>query len=223
VATEEILTFKDVNKVYEKGGMEVSALKGLSFTLTSGTHTLVYGPSGAGKTSLIHLAGLIKRPSAGDIRVKGISTLDLSEDQRSKLIRNEVGFIFRRANLLPHLTILENVLLPMVSSDRNRAMELLEKVEVDNWNRFPDNLSIEEEQKVALARSLVNNPSILLADEPTAELDLKATENFLELLEKMETITILMTSSQNSFHEFFKAAYRMEYGIIELYSSESKS
>jgi len=219
VVIEGILTFKDVSMVYEKGGMEVTALKGLSFSLAHGTHTLVSGPSGAGKTSLIYLAGLIKKPSAGDISIKGISTLDLNDNQRSNLIRNEVGFIFRRANLLPHLNILENVLLPMVSSDEGRAIKLLEIVEVDNWNRFPVDLSIEEEQKVALARSLSNNPSILLADEPTAELDLKATENFLGLLEKIENLTILMTSSNTSFHELFQENYRLEYGTLKLYSS----
>jgi ABC-type antimicrobial peptide transport system, ATPase component len=218
VNIECILTFKDVSKVYEKGGVEVAALKDLSFSLAPNTSTLVNGPSGAGKTSLVYLAGLIKKPSAGDIRIKGISTIDLNENQRSKLIRNEVGFIFRRANLLPHLNILENVLLPMVSSDEGIARELLEIVEVDNWNRFPIDLSIEEEQKVALARSLVNNPSILLADEPTAELDLKATEKFLGLLEKIENITILMTSSNNSFHELFQENYRLEYGTLKLYS-----
>lgn len=220
MVTEGILTFKDVSMVYEKGGMEVTALKGLSFSLAHGTHTRVIGPSGAGKTSLIYLAGLIKKPSAGDISINGISTLDLNENQRSNLIRNEVGFIFRRANLLPHLNILENVLLPMVSSDEGKAIELLEIVEVDNWNRFPVDLSIEEEQKVALARSLSNNPSILLADEPTAELDLKATENFLGLLEKIENLTSLMTSSNTSFHELFQENYRLEYGTLKLYSSE---
>ncbi|MDO5836286.1 MAG: ATP-binding cassette domain-containing protein [Methanobacterium sp.] len=215
--TTKLLTFKEVNKVYEKGGMSVSALRNLSFTLSLGTHTLVSGPSGAGKTSLIHLAGLIQKPSAGDISFKGISTLDLNENQRAKMIRNEVGFIFRRANLLPHLTILENVLLPMVSSEGGKAKELLEQVELDDWNRFPPDLSMEEEQKVALARSLVNNPSLLLGDEPTADLDLKATENFLEILEKMKNITILLTSSEDSLQKFFQETYRLKYGIIEPY------
>lgn len=220
MVTEGILTLKDVSMVYEKGRMEVAALKGLSLSLAPKNRTLVKGPSGAGKTSLIYLAGLIKKPSTGDISIKGISTLDLNENQRSKMIRNEVGFIFRRANLLPHLNILENVLLPMVSSDEDRAMELLEIVEVDNWNRFPVDLSIEEEQKVALARSLANNPSILLADEPTAEMDLKATENFLGLLEKIEKLTILMTSSNTLFSELFQDTYRLEYGMLKFYSSE---
>lgn len=220
MVTEGILAFKDVTMAYEKGGMKLAALKGLSFSLASGNRTLVNGPSGAGKTSLIYIAGLIKKPSAGDIRIKGVSTIDLNENQRSNMIRNEVGFIFRRANLLPHLNVLENVLLPMVSFDEDRAMELLEIVEVDNWNRFPVDLSIEEEQKVTLARSLANNPSILLADEPTAELDLKATENFLGLLEKIENLTILMTSNNTSFSELFQETYRLEYGMLKSYSSE---
>lgn len=218
INTEDILTFKDVSKVYEKGGVEQVALNDLSFSLSPHTHALIKGPSGAGKTSLIYLAGLIKKPSAGEIRVKGILSNDLNEKECSNLIKNEIGFIFRRSNLLPYLSILENVMLPMVSSDQSKAKELLEKVELDNWSRFPKDLSIEEEQKVALARSLVNDPALLLADEPTGELDWDETKNFMEILKKMDDLTLLMTSDQNALHHFFQETYELEYGILKLIS-----
>jgi len=215
VNTEDILTFKDVSKVYKKGGVERVALNNLSFSLTSQTHTLIKGPSGAGKTSLIYLAGLIKKPSAGEILVNGISTQNLNEEGCSNLIKNEIGFIFRRSNLLPYLSILENVMLPMVSADKEKAKRLLEKVELDDWNRFPHELSIEAEQRVALARSLVNDPTLLLADEPTGELDEDETENFIGLFDKMDDLTILMTSDQNSLNQFFQD-YELEYGVLKL-------
>lgn len=215
INTEDILTFNGVSKVYQKGGVEKMALNNLSFSLHPHTHTLITGSSGAGKTSLIYLAGLIKKPSTGEIWVNGISTNDLSETECSNLIKNEIGLIFRRSNLLPYLSILENVMLPAISSDRRKAEELLEKVEVDNWNRFPSDLSILEEQKVALARSLVNDPVILLADEPTGELDWEETKNFIDILKKMDKLTILMTSDQTSLQSFFSVIYELEYGILK--------
>lgn len=212
---EDILTFNGVSKFYSKGGVEKVVLNNLSFSLHPLTHTLIKGSSGAGKTSLIYLAGLIKNPSEGTIHIKGISTNDLGETERSNLIKNEIGLIFRRSNLLPYLSILENVMLPMISSDQSKAEELLEKVELDNWNRFPRDLSIEDEQKVALARSLVNDPALLLADEPTGELDWDETENFMELLRKMDNITLLMTSDQNSLSHFFQKTHELKFGILK--------
>ncbi len=211
--TESILAFNQVSKVYTRKNTEVTALKDLSFSLPPDSSTLVTGPSGAGKTSLIYLAGLIKTPSSGEICIKGVPTTGLRDSERSMMIKNEIGFIFRRANLLPYLTILENVMLPMSSPDEETAGKLLEKVQVDNWERFPSDLSPEEAQKVALARSLVNDPAIVLADEPTAELDQKATENFLEVLTKIDA-TLLLTSSQSSLYNFFDKSYVLEYGVL---------
>jgi ABC-type lipoprotein export system ATPase subunit len=216
VITESILAFNQVRKVYHRKNAEVTALKDLSFSLPPDSSTLVTGPSGSGKTSLIYLAGLIKTPSSGKICIKGVPTSDLDDSERSLMIRNEIGFIFRRANLLPYLNILENVMLPMSSPDEGKAGKLLEKAHVDNWDRFPRDMSPEEVQKVTLARSLVNDPAIVLADEPTAELDREATANFLELLGKIDA-TLLLTSSQSSLHNFFDKSYMLEYGVLRSY------
>lgn len=214
--TESILAFNQVSKVYTRKKSKVTALKDLSFSLPPDSSTLVTGPSGAGKTSLIYLAGLIKTPSSGKICIKGVPTTDLDDSERSLMIRNEIGFIFRRANLLPYLNILENVMLPMSSPNERKAGKLLEKAQVDNWDRFPSDISLEESQKVTLARSLVNDPAIVLADEPTAELDREATANFLELLGKINA-TLLLTSSQSSLHNFFDKSYMLEYGVLQSY------
>lgn len=105
-------------------------------------------------------------------------------------------------------------MLPMLSSDSQKAQELLEKVEISDWNKFPIDLSFEEEQKVALARSLVNNPALILADEPIADLDSKATHNFIKILNKLDNVTVLMTSDNNSLSEFFNKTFELKDGVL---------
>lgn len=207
---KNILTFKGVDKAYKKGGAEIYALKNVSFSLEPGKSTLITGPSGAGKTTLIYLAGLMKKPSSGEISINEIGTRNLNENERSNLIRNEIGFIFRRSNLIGNLSVLENVMLPQISSNVEKAQKLLEKVGISKWNRFPCDLSLEEEQKVTLARSMANDPSLILADEPTGELDNDATYNFLNILNKIDNIGILMTSDNDSLSESFNQTYKLE-------------
>jgi len=215
VNTESILTFEDVSKVYMKGGRKIKALENVSFSLKHGTLNLISGPSGAGKTTLIYLAGLIKEPSNGKIMVKGINTNNLNDNERANLIRDEIGFIFRRFNLLPNLNVLENVMLPMIIRDVGKAKELLEMVGIKEWDRFPRDLSFEEEQKIALARSLVNDPSLILALEPTGELDHEQTTNFIKTLHKISGITLLMTSDNKPLRKFFKRTYQLENGKLK--------
>lgn len=213
---ENVLSFEGVDKTHCKGEEKINSLTNVSFSLTKKTSTLITGPSGAGKTTMIYLAGLIKKPTKGDILFKGISTNNLNLNERSHMIRDEIGFIFRRWNLLPNLNILENVMMPMKSSDEGLARELLEKVEINNLNRFPCDLSFEEEQKVTLARSLVNNPSLILLDEPAAELDSNQTGNFMRILKKFDNTTILMTSDSASLGKFFNQTLKLESGMLTL-------
>lgn len=217
---KSILTFESVDKVYKKGEKEINALKNVSFSLKPNTVTLISGPSGSGKTTLIYLASLLKELSSGEIIINGIKTIDLSENERSKLIRENIGVIFRRSNLLPNLSILENVMLPMVSSDAEKAGKLLEKIGIDDWNRFPEDLSFEEEQKVALARALSNDPVLILADEPTGELDSEETHNFIKILHQLDNITILITSDYDFPQKSFDQRFKLKEGIIKSNSLE---
>ena len=209
-----ILSFENVDKIYEKGGKNVQALKNISFNLNQGTTTLINGPSGAGKTTLIYLAGLLKKPSNGDIIINGLKTSDLDQKERSKFIRENIGFIFRRFNLLPHLSILENVMMPMQSRDSGKARELLQKVEINNCKRFPRDLTFEEEQKVALARALSNEPVLILADEATGELNTEQSHNFIRILNQLDDVAILLTSDHNFSDGLFNQKFELDYGIM---------
>lgn len=213
--TESILTFEDVGKVYNKGEKDIYALKNVSLSLKPNTITLITGPAGSGKTTLIYLAGLIKEPSSGEININGTKTGDLNENERSELIRENIGFIFRRSNLLPHLSILENVMLPMISAHAEKAGQLLEMVGITDWDRYPCDLSFQEEQKVALARALSNDPVLILADEPTGELDSEETKSFIKILHELSNIAILITSDYDFPQEAFDQRFKLKEGIIK--------
>jgi ABC-type lipoprotein export system ATPase subunit len=215
VTINNVLTFKDVNKFYEKGKLKIDVFEDLSFSIKPKTLTLINGPSGSGKTTLIYLAGLLEKPNNGEIYISGVKTSNLSENERFKFIRKEIGIIYQRSNLIPNLTALENVMLPMISADKEKAHKLLENVGINGWNEHPIDLSFEEEQKVALARSLVNDPTIILADEPTAELDPVSTENFMDLLNKQDNLTILMTSDNTSLRKYADETFELREGKIQ--------
>jgi ABC-type lipoprotein export system ATPase subunit len=219
VNIKSILTFEGVYKYYEKGGLKKDVLIDVSFSIEQGTINLINGPSGSGKTTLIYLAGLLKKPNNGEIKILGNKTKNFDEKQRAKLIRDQIGIIYQRSNLIPNLTALENVMLPMISSDKEKAQKLLEKVKINDYNKLPIDLSFEDEQKVALARSLVNDPAIILVDEPTAELNSKGIQNFMKLLDKMDNITILMTSDNNSLRKFVDHTFELKDGTIQYLSS----
>ena len=211
---KSILTFEGVYKYYEKGGLIKDVLIDVTFSLEPDTINLINGPSGSGKTTIIYLAALLKKPDAGEIRILGNKTNSLNEKERSNLIREQIGIIYQRSNLIPNLTAIENVMLPMISRDKEKAQKLLEKVEIKDFHRFPVDLSFEDEQKVALARSLVNDPSIILTDEPTAELNSNSTKIFMELLDKLDTVTVLMTSDNKLLSEYSDHTFELKEGAI---------
>ena len=142
-------------------------------------------------------------------------TRELNENQRTKLIRDQIGIIYQRSNLIPNLTTLENVILPMLKRDKEKAQKLLEKVEITDFNKYPVNLSFEDEQKVALARSLANDPIIILADEPTAGLNSNSTKVFMNLINNLDNITILMTSDNNLLSKYSDHILELKDGIIK--------
>jgi len=183
-----------LSKSYKTGNIEVIALREVSFKIESGEYISIMGPSGSGKSTLMNILGCIDTPTSGSYRLDGqeVSTLD---DEGLATIRNQkVGFVFQIFNLLPRLTALANVELPLVYSGigrnerRERALKALEKVGLsDRVNHKPNELSGGQSQRVAIARALVNNPSIILADEPTGNLDRATGSDIINLFQKLNS------------------------------------
>ncbi len=202
---------KDVIKVYRTGKSEVIALRGLDMQVGDGELVAVQGPSGCGKTTLLNLVGGIDRPTAGRIEVDGTNIVDLGDADLVRYRRDRVGFVFQFFNLVPTLTAEENVELPMrlaakPSSDRRRRTEdLLRLVGLEKRAvHRPDELSGGEQQRIAIAVALANDPPLILADEPTGELDTKTGQEILNLFERLNTelkkTIIVVTHDQRVAH-----------------------
>ena len=189
--TQPILRFEQISKVYQTGTIAVEALKPTSFALFPSEMVAIMGPSGSGKSTLLSLAGALDHPTSGKAFVQGNDLSQLPRASIAKLRRNTIGYVFQDFNLMPGLTALENVSLPLeldgheTRKARSQAMESLERVNLGEMaNRFPDNLSGGEQQRVAIARAFVGSRSLLLADEPTGALDTMTAEVVMRLLRK---------------------------------------
>lgn len=183
----KILNVSHLGKTYTSGSKELTVLDDISFAINEGDTFAIVGPSGSGKTTLLGLCAGLDKPGTGSIELCGTELQSLSEDERALLRNQKVGFIFQDFQLLPTLTALENVSVPLeLQGAKNAsivAKELLEKVGLaDRVNHYPSQLSGGEQQRVALARAFSNNPSILFADEPTGNLDEETGEKVVELL-----------------------------------------
>jgi putative ABC transport system ATP-binding protein len=184
-----MLEMTNVTKTYRVGGQTVRALDAISLALSGGEFVSVVGPSGAGKSTLLHLLGALDRPDAGSIRFHGEEIGDLKDDQQSEFRRHSVGFVFQFFNLLPTMTAWENVAVPSLldggrmSKVKSRALDLLALVDLrDRAEHRPSELSGGQMQRVAVARALMMDPSLILADEPTGNLDTKTGAAIMALL-----------------------------------------
>ncbi|OAD40882.1 ABC transporter ATP-binding protein [Polaribacter atrinae] len=182
-----ILKINDLEKTYTSGSKKLTVISNISFEVEKGSIFSIVGPSGSGKTTLLGLCAGLDYPTSGTIELCGTSLQDLNEDERAALRNKEVGFIFQNFQLLPTLTALENVIVPLeLQGDKNAAKfgtALLEKVGLaDRLHHYPSQLSGGEQQRVALARAFSNRPSILFADEPTGNLDEETGEKVIQLL-----------------------------------------
>ncbi len=188
-----ILSLSGITKIYRKGEIEVAALGGIDLDIEKEEFCAIVGPSGSGKTTLLNIIGCLDTPTAGTMRYRGQELRILGEKELSAYRREHVSFIFQSYNLIPVLTVAENVEIPLniagrlqKAQMRRKAMEILDAVGIaDKADRFPRELSGGQEQRVAIARALVKDPSVVLADEPTANLDSRTADEIVRLMKSM--------------------------------------
>ncbi|MEN6290722.1 MAG: ABC transporter ATP-binding protein [Methanobacterium sp.] len=212
----DILKFKEVWKTYGADRTKITALKGINLELKKNSLNLILGPSGSGKTTILNLASLLNTPTNGEILINGQNTSKLSKSERSKIRQNKIGIVYQRANLFPYLNLLENTMLPMISKDMNNASKVLNNVGIVEISKFPDEISIEKQQRVALARSMINDPHLIIADEPTGELDKKSTEAVMDLIMQIKSKhTILMLSNNLNLTEYCDELFLIKDGYLQ--------
>ncbi|MFM8424652.1 MAG: ABC transporter ATP-binding protein [Chloroflexota bacterium] len=192
----EVAKLTDVTRVYKIGEVETRALNGVTLTINDGEFTSLVGPSGSGKTTLLQLIGCLDQPSTGKVFIAGKETTNLNRNQRADLRKGTIGFVFQFFALIPTLTAYENVEMPLLlngkgpAERKERAMELLKAVDMtERAHHRPDQLSGGQQQRVAVARALATDPKLILADEPTANLDTENGEQVMELMKRLNKET----------------------------------
>lgn len=200
-----LLKISNLTRTYGKGSAAVAALKGVSFTVEPGEFLAIMGPSGSGKSTMMNQLGLLDRPSSGHYRVDGVEVSGLNEDELAELRNQKIGFVFQGFHLLPRTTAVENVELPLVyrgmpgRERRERCKEALTSVGLGHrFDHHPSQMSGGEQQRVAIARALVTRPAILLADEPTGNLDTRTSLEVMRILQELNDsgLTILLVTHE---------------------------
>lgn len=223
--SNQVLELRGIEKAYMRGkANEVSVLRGASLTLNAGEVVALVAPSGAGKSTLLHIAGLLDSPDSGTLSICGRETKGLSDRRRTAIRRNDVGFVYQFHHLLPEFSAVENVVLPQLANGVSnraataRAMELLSSVGVaDRADHRPAALSGGEQQRVAFCRALANQPALLLADEPTGNLDPETSDvvfNVLMELVRDTGLSALIATHNLSLAERMDRSVRLENGIL---------
>jgi ABC-type lipoprotein export system ATPase subunit len=194
-----MIELKNIEKNYRRGVENVRALRGVNLTIDAGELMAIVGPSGAGKTTLLHILGCLDQPSNGDVIFDGVNTASMPESQLVKIRREKIGFVFQQFYLIPGLSVFDNIALPLLFSkkpaQRKKIEQLAEMVGLEHrLNHAPAQLSGGEMQRTAIARGLVNDPAILLADEPTGNLDTENSEKIYTILRRLsdEGLTTIM-------------------------------
>jgi putative ABC transport system ATP-binding protein len=224
VATESIISADDLWRTYVMGSEQIHALRGVSFTVPKGQYVAIMGPSGSGKSTLMNLIGCLDTPSRGTYVLRGRTVSQMDDDELAAVRNREIGFVFQTFNLLPRATALQNVELPMVyagisrTERAQRARTALDRVDLsERMTHRPSELSGGQRQRVAIARALVNNPAILLADEPTGNLDTKTGDEIMGLFDALHTQghTIILVTHERDVAERAHRTIHIRDGRIE--------
>ncbi len=221
---EPILAVKDLKKTYIMGTTQVNALQSVTLDIFKNEYVALMGPSGSGKSTLMNLLGCLDTPTSGEYYLNGTNVSTMTDSELAEVRNKEIGFVFQTFNLLPRLSALENVALPLVyggvgkSKRLERAREVLEAVGLsDRMDHKPNELSGGQRQRVAIARALVNNPSIILADEPTGNLDSKTSLEIMGIFEELhkQGNTIILVTHEADIAAYAHRVVRLRDGLVE--------
>ena len=224
IVGEQVISIENLKKTYVMGSEQVHALKDVSLNIKKNEYVALMGPSGSGKSTLMNLLGCLDTPTSGNYLLNGNNVSVMTDSELASIRNKEIGFVFQTFNLLPRLSTLDNVALPLVysgmsKSDReDRAADVLESVGLgDRMDHKPNELSGGQRQRVAIARALVNSPAIILADEPTGNLDTKTSIEIMEIFEKIQDAgnTIIVVTHEPDIAEHCHRIVRLRDGLIE--------
>jgi len=219
-----IIQLEDIRKNYYLGKQTIEVLKGITFDILKNEYVALMGPSGSGKSTLMNILGCLDTPTSGKYILNEKDVSRTSDNDLADVRNNEIGFVFQQFNLLPRLTAVENVALPLVYAGipkkqrTERAMEVLRKVDlVDRSHHKPNEMSGGQNQRVAIARALVNDPSIILADEPTGNLDSKTSYEIMEIFGKIHDSgnTVILVTHEEDISHYAHRIIRLRDGVIE--------
>lgn len=222
--TNPLIQFENIKKTFSSPAGDYTALKGISFSVKESEFIAIMGPSGSGKSTIMNLIGALDSPTSGTYKLKGKDISNYTEDQLSEIRNKEIGFIFQSFNLLPRTTVQANVEKPMVFADipakerKERALKVLKLVGIDDKaNNLSNHISGGQIQRVAVARALVMNPAILLADEPTGNLDSKTGTEILGFIQELNDKgrTVILITHEDDIAEYAKRIIRIKDGLIE--------
>ena len=219
-----IIEIRNIIRDFKLGQETVKVLKGIDLNIEKGEYVAIMGPSGSGKSTLMNLLGCLDTPTAGSYKLNVKDVSDMTDDELAEIRNTEIGFVFQTFNLLPRTTALDNVALPMIYAGKNkkerleRASEVLTNVGLaDTMDHKPNQLSGGQRQRVAVGRALVNKPSIILADEPTGNLDSKTSKEIMDLFDEIHQAgnTVIMVTHEEDIAAHAKRVIRLRDGVIE--------